>query len=361
MDTASDKKNPLVIEVNWVTFLRGFTILLLILLAAGLIEFIGLILLSILLAVTLEKVISKLESKGMKPKVAFLLVLIFTIILIVLLFTVVTPALFSQLKTVGEKIPQLKKDLIGALPRGVISKEMEKVWTNPENLIGSWGEVLLKIGGMLSTFLQAFAIVVTFAFYFVLDGKRTFDWLTSFFKQGNQKKIRQTGQEMKQIIAAYVTGQMITSALAAVFTAILLSALKVPAWLLLALFAGIMDIVPVVGFMLTIAAVGLMALTVSSEAAMISIAAMFLYQAFENYVIAPRVYGNTLRLSHLAVLMAIAIGGILAGPLGIVLALPIAAAYPPIERIWLKRYLGEEVVEKHIEIENRPADIEITH
>lgn len=361
MESTREKKNPFITEVNWTTFLRGLAILILLFLTVELIQFIGLLLLSILLAVTLEKIISNLETKGMKPKFAFLSVLGVSILLILILFAIVTPALFSQLKEVADKIPELKKDLISAVPKGVLSKEVQKMWTNPENLIGSWGDILIKVGASLSLFLQAFAIVVTFAFYFVLDGKRTFEWLTSFFKPANRKKLRETGQEMRKITAAYMTGQLITSGLAALFTAILLSALGVPAWLLLALFAGIMDVIPVVGFLLTIAAVALMALTVSSQAAFIAVGATLLYQLFENYVISPRVYGNTLRLSHLAVLMAVAIGGILGGPLGIVLALPIAAAYPPIERIWLKRYLGEEVVEKHKEIENRPADIEITH
>ena len=117
-----------------------------------------------------------------------------------------------------------------------------------------------------------------------------------------------------------------TSGIAFVFTAILLTTLRVPAWLMLAFLAAVLDMVPVVGFLLTIVAIGLLSLSVSPMTALYACASTLLYQGIENYLISPRVYGSTMRLSNLAVLIAFAVGGILAGPLGVILALPIAAA-----------------------------------
>lgn len=71
------------------------------------------------------------------------------------------------------------------------------------------------------------------------------------------------------------------------------------------------------------------------------------FNAVENYFIAPRIYGHELRLSKLAVLIAVAVGGHLAGVMGALLALPIAAIYPIIERIWLRDQLGADTVEIH--------------
>jgi predicted PurR-regulated permease PerM len=61
------------------------------------------------------------------------------------------------------------------------------------------------------------------------------------------------------------------------------------------------------------------------------------YDFIENYLIAPRVYGNRLRLSKVAVLLAFAVGAQLAGVVGAVLALPLAATFPVIDRYWLRR------------------------
>jgi predicted PurR-regulated permease PerM len=101
---------------------------------------------------------------------------------------------------------------------------------------------------------------------------------------------------------------------------------------------------------MTIAAT-LMGLTVSPIVAVIVFVACLVYHLFENYVIAPRVYGRNLRLSTLSVMLALIVGGLLQGVLGAVLILPLVAAYPIIERIWLRGYLGTDVVTDHNALE----------
>jgi predicted PurR-regulated permease PerM len=71
------------------------------------------------------------------------------------------------------------------------------------------------------------------------------------------------------------------------------------------------------------------------------------YQQIENYVIMPRIYGTTLKVSPLSILIGVLIGGQLLGVTGILLALPITAAIPVIERIW------------HEDLEDLPAEIPI--
>jgi predicted PurR-regulated permease PerM len=71
------------------------------------------------------------------------------------------------------------------------------------------------------------------------------------------------------------------------------------------------------------------------------------YHLFETYVLLPRVYGNKLKISSLAVLLALLIGGRLQGIIGAVLVLPLVAAYPIFERHWLRRYLAARVLTDH--------------
>jgi predicted PurR-regulated permease PerM len=76
------------------------------------------------------------------------------------------------------------------------------------------------------------------------------------------------------------------------------------------------------------------------------------YNAVETYYISPKVYGNQLRLSSLAVILAFAIGAELGGVIGALVALPIAAMYPTIETIWLADRLAPEVTADHRRIEH---------
>ena len=74
-----------------------------------------------------------------------------------------------------------------------------------------------------------------------------------------------------------------------------------------------------------------------------------------NYIIAPRVYGDRLKLSNVAVVLAFAVGAELGGVVGALIALPLAAAYPAIERIWLREKLGDDLVREHRAIERKSA------
>ena len=85
-----------------------------------------------------------------------------------------------------------------------------------------------------------------------------------------------------------------------------------------------------------------------SPATALLVAAIFLaYHLFEAYLLLPRLYGNRLRLSTLTVLLAILAGGTLGGIPGAILALPLVAAYPVIEKHWLDEWLHPDVVADH--------------
>jgi predicted PurR-regulated permease PerM len=88
-------------------------------------------------------------------------------------------------------------------------------------------------------------------------------------------------------------------------------------------------------------------MTVSPSTSLAVAGLYLLYHGIENYLIVPWIYGNRLRVSGLAVLLALLVGSILAGILGAIAVLPVVASYPIIERIWLVDFLGRGVVQKH--------------
>ncbi len=75
------------------------------------------------------------------------------------------------------------------------------------------------------------------------------------------------------------------------------------------------------------------------------------YHFVENYLIVPAVYGKQLRLSTLTVILALGIAGALTGVIGAILVLPLVAAYPIVERIWLRPVVGEEPLKDHAALE----------
>jgi predicted PurR-regulated permease PerM len=201
----------------------------------------------------------------------------------------------------------------------------------------AWSEKILDMGQMILGALTDTVLVIAIMVYFMVDGSRTCKWITAFFPSNVQTKINQTFEELMPVISAYFVGQAITSILCSIFVYILLTSLQVPAALILAVLAGIFDILPVIGFFLSVIPAALFALTVSGQAALIVFGLYCVYHAIENYLIIPWVYGNRLRLSGLVVLLSILAGVALAGILGAIVILPVVASYPIIEKIWLKR------------------------
>jgi putative heme transporter len=131
---------------------------------------------------------------------------------------------------------------------------------------------------------------------------------------------------LETIVGGYMRGQALTSALIGGFTYALLFILHVPNALILAILAGFTDLIPYIGPVLATAAPVLFALSKGVPAAIIVLVALVLYEELESRLIVPRVYGKTLRLSPVAVTIALLVGGKLFGILGALLALPIAAA-----------------------------------
>jgi predicted PurR-regulated permease PerM len=111
--------------------------------------------------------------------------------------------------------------------------------------------------------------------------------------------------------------------------------LNVPSAAVLALIAAIGDAIPQIGVTLATIPAVLLALTQSLETALIVLVAYFIYQQIENYVTSPRVFSRTLQLSPLVTLLAVLIGGKLLGIIGVLFALPVAAAIPTVAAIWL--------------------------
>jgi len=191
--------------------------------------------------------------------------------------------------------------------------------------------------------------------YLLLEGRQTRDWLVAFVPADRRPKTEQTLAECQRVIFGYVAGNVATSIFATVVMLVTLSVLKVPAALLLAVLAGVFDFVPVVGLICASIPTIALALTVSGKTALIVAIVIAAHSVFENYVLGPYVYGDRLKLSNLAVIVAFAVGAELAGVTGALIALPLAAIYSPVERIWLRDKLAEDTVRDHRVIERRRA------
>jgi predicted PurR-regulated permease PerM len=309
-----------------------------------------LLLISLLIAVALHPVVTALERRGLGRGAVVGLMTLAMCAVAALLITVVFTSLAEQLAKLVQDFPALRDRVDQRLPAHYptlkrVVREIFALPSSPEiaaQLKRPLALGTVALSGVVSIF---FMLIVTI--YLLLDGKRLYAWLIAYIPRVHRERMATTAEEVSGVVYAYVRGQAICSALFTVFAGIVLSVLGVPAVVPLAILAGACDVIPVVGVILATVPAVLLALTVSPATAGIVLACYIGYHVVESYFLVPRIYGQRLRLSTLAVLLALLVGTTLQGLIGAVLVLPLVAAYPIIERIWLASYLAPDAVKDH--------------
>ena len=349
LPAATPSRRRLEISIPTVTLLKVFAALLFGYALYVLWPLVLLVFLALFLAVTLHSFVDRLCARGVRRWVSLWIVIGGLWTALGVGAALLVPALINQLACFSQSFPRIRDNVLGQLPaggpvRGTIEHLLDNAsWDETEAWLGHF----MSAGGIALGGLLQIALVLVIALYLLIDGGKSYEWLLAFFSPLQRRKLRNTTKEISKVIFGYVSGQVITSALVVVFTFIVLSVLRVPGALTLAILAGVLDILPILGFVISTVPAFLLALTVSPKTAVIVLSLYLLFHFFENYFIVPKVYGKNLRLSTLTVLLGLLAGTLLAGIPGALAALPVIASYAAIERIWLRRYLRDGVSEKH--------------
>ena len=289
------------------------------------------LLVAVLIAVTLHPDVAWLQRRGLSRGLAVAVVGV-TLLAIILSFAVfVLPPLVAQLIRLAENFPAYRERIERHIPSDQpFLKEIAgevfdlpsspgiRAWLSQPLL---WGKIAVGVIG-LTFFLYVLTV------YLLLDGKRVYAWLLAYVPRRFRKRMADTVPEVSDVVFAYVGGQLLTSIITTMVTFGILVGFGVPGAVPLALLAGIADVIPIVGVIISTAPAVLMALTVSPVAGVGVLLLYILYHIVESYVLVPRIYGRRLQLSTLAVLLALIVGVTLQGIVGAFLILPLVAAYP---------------------------------
>lgn len=310
--------------------------------------FLLVILLAILIAVTLSPIVEWFEKHASR-RAGILLIVFAMVCFLTALFVFVLPSIVDQISGFIGNWPKYRAQLLEQVPTGSMFRgPLEKILQS-ELTQSKWVERFVLASGAIVNGVIGVLLLLVISVYLLADGPRVYRWGLAFFSPANRAKIEETGNDISKIVFAYVAGQFITSALVFFITLIVMTWLGVPAAMTLAVLAGIMDVLPVLGFFLSAGPALLLGLTVSPQTGLIVLGYFVFYHLIENYFIIPQVYGNRLRLSTLSVLLSLLVAGLLAGILGAIAVLPIVASFHVIERIWLAPLLGASTVDKHVE------------
>ncbi len=277
------------------------------------------------------------------PRGVAVLIHYFAIVLVVGLFLwLVVPRAKDQIQTAIDNLPQATEHSKG------IKHEILKFIQKKLNDLPSGGSL---VHPALTITVKAFEVVIGIFFTFATAAYWTFEkprmqrLVTSLVRRENRKVVRDTWDLIDLKLGAFVRGQLLLILIVGTVLSTAFGIIGLPYWILVGSFAGIVEIVPVIG-PLTAGAVAIgVGLTQSVQLGVAAGLIVLVVRLLEDYVVIPKVLGDAVGLSPLVVLVSVAAVGILFGGFAVLLAVPFAAVLATlVDVIVLEKDPAEEEV-----------------
>ena len=290
---------------------------------------------SLIFMAAFQPYVSWLERHGMGRTSAVLVLLFAVVVLVIAMLILVVPAIINEFTHLREALPADARSLDKFLGRFGFDTNLESHARNVDWSSVISGRAAVSYGERALFLVISVFTVIVITVYLLIDVRRLENFIFQFVPPGREPAVVEALQALSRVVGGYIRGQFITSGIIALYTLVVCLGAGVPNAVAFAVIAAIADIIPIAGPFLSIAPATSAALRESATQAMIVFALLLLYQQFEDRFLVPRVYGRTLNLPPLIVLIAVLAGGQLLGIAGVLLALPAAAA----ARVGLDYYL----------------------
>jgi predicted PurR-regulated permease PerM len=294
-------------------------------------EILELIVLALFIAIGLEPVVALLHRRGIPRWLAVVLVSLAGVGAVAGLMAVAIPPLVNEVDKLIKDAPHYVQTLnnrssfLGNLNHQYhLESHLKKALSNGG--VSSIASGVVGAGTLVMGAVTAVLIVVILTIYLLADLPRVTKAIHRLVPRSRRARAGLLIDEMFARVGGYVLGNVITSVIAAVGTLVWLEIFGVPYPILLSVFVGFMDLIPIVGSTIAGIIVSLVALTVSWPVALGTAAFYIVYRNLEDYLITPRVMNRTVKVSGLLTIIAVLIGGTLLGIIGALIAIPIAAS-----------------------------------
>jgi predicted PurR-regulated permease PerM len=196
------------------------------------------------------------------------------------------------------------------------------------NKLPSAGSVVhrsVSIGQKALEAIVGIFFVFATAAYWIFERDRAMGFVSSLLPRKRRRVVRDTWELIDAKLGAYVRGTLMLVAFVATVLSLAFWAIGVPFWLLLGVFAGVVEIVPVIGPLLAgVLAVGV-GLTASWQVGLYAGITVVVVRQFEDYFVIPRVMGHVTGLSPLLVLVSVSAIALLFGGFYVLIATPFVA------------------------------------
>lgn len=326
------------------------------------------------LAYFLDPVADRLQRLGLSRLMATVVILLSFLLVFVLVLIIVIPVLVGQAMEFGQRLPEYITQLQTLITTA--DQDLFPPWVEDQiaNLRESFAGLLSQGAGLVGTLvaqiwtssmalinvLALLVVTPVVAFYMLLDWDRMVNKVDSWVPRDHVEDVREIARDMDLAIAGFVRGQGTVCIILGLFYAIGLSMVGLNFGLLIGMFAGLISFIPYVG--------SLIGLVLSIGVAIVqfwpdyfwvlTVAGIFFAGQFlEGNILQPKLVGSSVGLHPVWLMFALFAFASLFGFLGMLIAVPAAAAVGVLVRFALKRYLQSDMFAPSLTVE-KPTLIE---
>lgn len=292
-----------------------------------------LIAVALFLALALNPAVEFFQRRGLGRGPAVGMVFVLALLVFALLAVVFIPPLVTQITNFVDALPGLVGDLTkGRGPFGFLERkyqvveQVQKATMKQGDGLSGAATPALGVAKGVATTLGGIVIIAFLVLFMLLEGPQWRARFDELVPERSRQTVERIGAGVYRSVGGFVTGNLLASFIAGVFATILLFAAGVPYPIPLGLFAVIIELIPYLGPLVVTVLLPLVAATVGLATAIVVFALLVVYHAVEGHSLRPMIYGRALKLSALAVLIAILLGTEVAGILGALAAIPIAGS-----------------------------------
>ncbi len=296
-----------------------------------------------ILAVVIDPLADLFERHKLPRFLAVLLVYIALLSVLSLVVSLIVPPIFAEIKDVLRDVLNYWEKFSSGYT-SLQSIEMKEVLRYLEKSIGTLEAGVSKIAGGAYGAISGifgnlfdFVLILVLALYMVIYEERLRGFIRSLVPKGKLEIVDKCAAELRSKLGSWIKGQLILCFTIWFLVYIGLLIIGVPYALALSLLAGLLEAIPYMAVIAAIPSV-FIALTISPWKAVFVAALFFVVQELENNLLVPKVMQKVVGLNPIAIVLALVIGGKLAGVLGVMLAIPVALSVKILmDVLWLKK------------------------
>ncbi len=339
MDYMKDKLNqPIAIEFTAGAVVKTLVILFLAYLAYLLRDLLLMILTSVVIASAVEPATKWFMRHRIPRPVAVITLYLSILVAVGAVTTIVLPPLASDVKSVINTIPQYIQSVDAAdlekIPGLSIIFNQLSEQVSSGNLLGQVGGYagqatfgFFQTAGTVFGGIFSFVLIIVISFYLAVQEDGVASFLRVVTPVKHEKYIIDLWKRSQRKIGLWMQGQLLLGVIVGVLTYLGLSILGVNNALLLALLAACFELIPIFGPILAaIPAVGVALIQDGFSLGVLTLGLYLVIQQFENHLIHPMVVKKIIGIPSLLAILALIVGAQLAGFLGMIIAVPVAAA-----------------------------------